>query len=322
MKQRMLKITGCALLALFITVFVIVNPVFHVQKSDVSVDVNAERLRMDVEMLVGDGKPRYYTDIDALNVNALYIEKVFHESDCQVEVQTFVIAGNAYKNIICSYNVDNTERIIVGAHYDTDSHTPGADDNASGVAGVLELSRLLTDGIKHLDYRVDLIAYSLEEAFFGTEHMGSYVHAQSLRENDGDVLAMVSLEMIGYYSDQPGSQNYPFSILQMIYPSRGDFIAVVGDLKNRDLTRKVKKHFHQAAKIDAWSINAPVFIPGIDFSDHFGYWAHDYPAVMVTDTSFYRNHNYHKKTDTIDTLNFDAMAEVVKGVYWFVMQGA
>jgi hypothetical protein len=127
---------------------------------------------------------------------------------------------------------------------------------------------------------------------------------------------MFCLEMIGFFSDKPRSQEYPVKVLKAVYPAIGNFIAVVGKMGNSGLTRHVKKHIMEGSFIGVESINAPESMTGIDFSDHLNYWKYNFPAIMITDTSFYRNKNYHQKTDTMDTLNFDKMGEVVKGVYW------
>jgi Zn-dependent M28 family amino/carboxypeptidase len=150
--------------------------------------------------------------------------------------------------------------------------------------------------------------------FFGSREMGSAVHARSLSEAGARVKAMLSLEMIGYFSDAPGSQKLPFAALGLLYPRRGNFIAVVGRLSQPGLVRRVKRSMMSATDLPVRSINAPSLIPGVDLSDHASYWREGYPAVMVTDTAFYRNDWYHTERDTPDTLDYARMAEVVAGV--------
>jgi len=163
--------------------------------------------------------------------------------------------------------------------------------------------------------RVELVAYSLEEPpHFRTESMGSAVHAASLEAKKARVRAMISLEMIGCFSDEKDSQAYPLGVLKLLYPSTGNFIAVVGRIGGGRLVRVVKTAMRAATRLPVESINAPGFIPGIDFSDHLSYWEHGYPAVMVTDTAFYRNPRYHTSDDTPDTLDYERMALVVDGV--------
>ena len=124
--------------------------------------------------------------------------------------------------------------------------------------------------------------------------------------------------MIGYFTDVPKSQEYPLSLMKLVYPTTGNFIGIVGNFSSSKLVKHVKTHM-KVTNIDVESLVSPSLLPGVDFSDHLNYWAFDYKAVMVTDTSFYRNPNYHKKTDTIDTLNFEKIGEVVKGVYWAII---
>jgi len=230
----------------------------------------------------------------------------------------YYVGTASYTNVIASFGPETGDRIIVGAHYDTVRGTPGADDNASGVAGLLELSRALSSGIPQT--RIDLVAYVLEELpFFRTEQMGSYVHAKSLRDANVRVRAMICLEMIGYYTDLPNSQEYPLSGMATIYGNRGDFIALVGNMGQRALVRSVKRAMLAGGDLPIVSANAPRSIPGIDYSDHRNYWAFGYPAVMLTDTAFYRNPNYHATGDTPDTLDYHRMAKLVDQIDSAVM---
>jgi hypothetical protein len=216
--------------------------------------------------------------------------------------------GNAdYRNVIFSLGPDTLQRIVVGAHYDAAGPYPGADDNASGVAGLLEVARLLRS--RPPPMRVELVFYPNEEPpVFRSAGMGSAVHARSLRPDQ--VRAMIGLEMIGCFS---GEQQFPLAPLKLIYPSRGDYIVVVGRVGDAALVRRVKRGL-RAGGGHVESINAPRSIPGIDFSDHANYWNAGMPAVMITDTSFYRNPRYHTASDTPDTLDYLRMAQVVEGV--------
>jgi Zn-dependent M28 family amino/carboxypeptidase len=184
------------------------------------------------------------------------------------------------------------------------------------VAAILELARLLADHRPLLDHRLELVAYTLEEPpVFRSRHMGSAVHARSLRERGVEVRAMICLEMLGYFSDRPGSQSFPAPGLGLLYPRTGNFIAVVGSLGGRRITRQVKARMAGASMVPVISINAPSLLPGVDFSDHRSYWNQGFPAVMITDTAFYRNPHYHEPSDTPDTLDYRRLAEVVKGLY-------
>ncbi len=244
-------------------------------------------------------------------------------SDAHIERQNYRVDGMPYQNIIVHFNRGKTastaKKYLIGAHYDAYSHAsewlPGADDNASGVAGLLEIARLLQH-IKNLDSgldrKIDLVFYATEEPpFFRTVAMGSYQHAKNAK---GIELAII-LEMIGYFSEQNNSQHFPVEQMRYLYPSTGNFIAVVSDMHNTEPTRAVKKRFKAKLAehnlIGVESINAPARMAGIDFSDHRNYWQFDIPAVMITDTSFYRNANYHTRGDTYEKLNYRKMKAVV-----------
>ncbi len=285
---------------------------------EAQVEVDPQRIKADVLALCSTTKPRNAKNIASLNEAASYIAGEWLKLGLKVDTQAYLVEGKEYKNLFCSFGPQDAERIIVGAHYDVCENQAGADDNASGTAGVLELARLFQKHQPELKYRIDLVAYTLEEPpYFRTEFMGSAVHAKYLHDNKIPVKAMVCLEMIGYFSDEKGSQDYPIGLLKLFYPNRGNYISVVSKMGsgNGKLTRKVKKGIKKGAEIDVTSVNAPAKMQGIDFSDHLNYWKYDYEAVMVTNTAFYRNKNYHKPTDLPNTLDYIRMAEVIKGVY-------
>lgn len=289
-------------------------------KSTKEIPVKKERLYADVNYLTHLSPPRQAFNPTGIDQAARYIYQEFQKISTRVSYQPFVASKQEYKNVICTLGPEHGERIIIGAHYDVCGDQPGADDNASGVAGILELARLLQAEEKNLKYRIDLVSYCLEEPpFFKTESMGSAVHAKSLKKAGVKVKAMVCLEMIGYFSEEKNSQRYPVAGMETIYPDKANFISVVGDLNQKQLVAHLKKYMLAGSTVDVQSLNAPASIPGVDFSDHLNYWANGYAAVMITNTSFYRNPHYHQTTDTIETLDFDKMAEVVKGVYWAVV---
>lgn len=284
------------------------------------ISVSQTRLRVDVKSLTDIRPPRNYRNLSSLTRSAYYILREFSKLGCTPSIQTFTGKDNEYKNLICSFGRPDDERVVVGAHYDVYGDYPGADDNASGVAGLLELGRLFNELKPALRRRIDLVAYSLEEPpFFRTRHMGSYVHAKSLAGAKVKVRAMICLESIGYFSDEPYSQQFPAFFFRWLYPDKGNFIIVVGKWGQGGFVKEVKQYMAKVAAIPVHSITAPVFLPGIDFSNHRSYWKFGYDAAMVTDSAFYRNPHYHEPTDTIETLNFHKMAEVVKGLYWAIL---
>lgn len=318
---RILAIVAAVYTVVFVLfVYMLINPIFlTVEPIKVDIPVNIQRLYTDVKKLTSVQPSRSIENRESLNEISIYIEDQFKKLDCRIQIQPFKVAGKEYTNVIASFGPGEGERLIVGAHYDVYGDQPGADDNASGVAGLLELGRIIHQLKPQLRYRVDLVAYSLEEAYFNTPWMGSAAHAQSLVDEGVKVKCMICLEMIGYFSEEPGSQGFPVSLFKAFYPTKGNFIAVVGKLWDRSLVKNIKIFMLQVADIDVCSINAPAALWGANLSDHLNYWKNGFDAVMITDTAFLRNHNYHRVTDTIHTLNFQKMAEVVKGVYWTIV---
>lgn len=276
--------------------------------------VDVATLERHVRTLSREFHPRSAAHPFNLDAAADYVIAELRLAGATPHVQTFEVAGREYRNVIARFGPDSGPVLVIGAHYDAWNGTPGADDNASGVAGLLELARLLS--ATPPTRPVELVAFTLEEPpFFRTEDMGSMRHARSLRGEGREVRLMLSLEMIGYFRDEPGSQRYPTRALKLLYPERGDFIALVGAYRDFGEMRRVKGLFKGAAGLRAVSINAPAFVQGVDFSDHASYWRHGMPAIMVTDTAFQRNPNYHGTGDTPETLDYERMAQVVQGVF-------
>lgn len=281
--------------------------------------VDPSRLEAHVRKLSVELTPRDEGHTENLDRVAAYIKAEFSQTSASVSEQEYRVRGKLYRNVIADFGPETEERVVVGAHYDTAGPLPGADDNASGVAGLIELARLL-DG-QRLAVRVELVAFSLEEPpYFRTTGMGSAIHAESLRQQNVRVRAMLSLEMIGYFSDAPGSQRLPSPVLSAFYPSTGNFIGVVGRMSDWSLVRRTKAALRNASPLPVYSINAPVFIAGVDFSDQLNYWNAGYDAVMITDTAFYRNPNYHTADDTAERLDYKRMAMVVEGVFAAVVE--
>lgn len=276
--------------------------------------VDPARLEAHVRKLSIEFSPRDIDHLANLDRTAAYIAAELTQAGGSVSEQGYRVEGRSYRNLIARFGPDTSERIVVGAHYDAWEALPGADDNASGVAGLIELARLFAKQAPAL--RVELVAFSTEEPpYYGTTGMGSSVHAQALRKENVHVRAMLSLEMIGYFSDANGSQHFPIGILSALYPSTGNFIGVVGRVSDGLLARRIKGSMSSATPLPVRSINAPSLIPGVDFSDQRNYWHEGYNAVMITDTAFYRNLNYHTAQDTAEKLDYKRMAMVVEGVY-------
>jgi Zn-dependent M28 family amino/carboxypeptidase len=289
---------------------IVVSSAAHADSAAVA---DPQRLEHDVRAIVADFGPRDHQHPENLERVAGYIEDALKSAGARVTSQRYDVAGKPYRNVIASFGPADGERIVVGAHYDTFGAQPGADDNASGVAGLMELARLLTGA--PLRVRVDLVAFTLEEPpHFRGDSMGSAVHAKGLRKEGVALRAMIALEMIGCFSDEAGSQGYPVSLLSWMYPSRGNFIGVVGNFGSAMLVRRVAVAMRGATPLPVEGLAAPRFVTGVDFSDHASYWDAGYEAVMITDTAFFRYAHYHTMTDTPDRLDYARMAQVVQGV--------
>ena len=287
--------------------------------------VDLERLRTHVRVLSEDLVPRNWRHPENLDRTADYIRSQFSAAGGETEDQAYEMGAHTYRNIIAVFGPETDERIVVGAHYDAAGELPGADDNASAVAGLIELAHLLGQTTQSL--RIELVAFTLEEpktvdglGLFRSKYGGSAVHAESLVEQGAAVRVVLNMEMIGYFSDDGGSQEYPLGLLRLFYPSRGNFINIVGKLGQGRVLRRVKAAMISASPLPVYSMSAPAWIEGIDYSDHTNYWNAGYAAVMINDTGFYRNRNYHTSRDTWDRLDYERMAMVVQGVYGAVTE--
>lgn len=275
-----------------------------------------KRIYRDVDFLTALRPYRNFRNTGSLDKSAEYIAKEFKKIGAAPHFQKWEVESREYKNVIASYNQEKSRRLVVGAHYDVAGGQPGADDNASAVAGLLEVARMVFEAAPNLDYRIDFVAYCLEEPpFFATDYMGSYVHAKSLHDQKAEVIGMICFEMIGYFSEEPNSQAFPSPELAKIYPHTANFIIVVGIEKYFEFTSLVHRLMAKDAGIDVQVIKFPSGAGLAGLSDQRSYWRFDYPALMINDTSFIRNPNYHKTSDTIETLDFDKMTEVINSSY-------
>jgi Zn-dependent M28 family amino/carboxypeptidase len=285
-----------------------------------SVEVDPERMRNHVTALIGTSRPRNAANPLSLDQAAAYIGRELTGMGYTLYEQRFQVEGQAYKNLIVRYGPVSAPRVVIGAHYDVAGQGPGADDNASGVAGLIELARLVSQQKPNLGYQIEFVAYTLEEPpHFGNATMGSAVHAKALKQENARVRLMMSLEMIGFYSDAPNSQHLPPAFLRSgSFSSTGNFIAVVGRKGSNDPVGMVAQAMRLGSDIPVEAVAAPM-VMGAGLSDQLNYWNEGYVGLMITDTSFYRNPNYHKPTDVPDTLNYTKMAEVVEGLYYALL---
>lgn len=247
----------------------------------------------------------------SLDRAAAYIEAQFKQSGYTPEIQEFAVSGARVRNIEASVpGVRDT--IVVGAHYDTAGDQPGANDNASGVAATLVLAHRFAG--RKPDCTLRFVLFPNEEPpFFMSWQMGSYQYAKRCRERKEAIRGMMSLETIGYYSDEPGSQGYPEGLGGM-YPDRANFIGIAGNLESRAWIEEVYAAFRRASKFPCERLAAPGGGASTGLSDHWSFWQFGYPGFMVTDTAFYRYDHYHRESDTPDKLDFNRMASVVDGL--------
>jgi Zn-dependent M28 family amino/carboxypeptidase len=275
---------------------------------------NRDALRRHVEVLAGEIGERNVQRPAALAAAESYIARTWAELGFQVADQRYVAAGVDCANleVVVAGDIAPAEIVVVGAHYDTVPGSPGADDNASAVAALLEITRLAA----HIrpQRTLKLVAFVNEEApFFYWGSMGSGVYARAARRRGDDIRAMFSLEMLGCYSDAPGSQTYP-PLLKYFYPDRGDFVAFVSNLRSRRVLREAVAAFRASSRFPCESAALPSWIPGVGWSDQLSFWRAGYHGVMVTDTAFHRYPHYHRPTDTPDRLDYARLAQVTEGL--------
>lgn len=255
-----------------------------------------------------------------------YIEKEISKCGYEIEKQTYLPEELGKRAPECSNIIvtktgmkDKDKIILIGAHYDSMYQSPGADDNASSVACLL----VLADIISKLQFEktIKLIFFTNEEPpFYKTNSMGSVIYAKRARKNKENIIAMICLEMVGYFAQGKNTQKYP-PLINLFYPKKGNFIAIVGNLKSHSLVKLTKKAFNKYSEIPVETISIPGFIAhGVDFSDHSSFWNEGYKAVMITDTSFYRNRNYHTREDIYNTLDYKEMTKIVKGLNGLLME--
>jgi Zn-dependent M28 family amino/carboxypeptidase len=249
-----------------------------------------------------------------LEAAARYIETALSDLGYAVAAQRFESAGAQVRNIEIEIPGGSRapEIVLVGAHYDSVVGSPGANDNGSGVAAALELARMFRNAAPARTLRFVWFVNE-EPPFFKTDEMGSRVYARRSRARGETIVAMFSLETIGYYSDRPGSQRYP-PPFNFFYPSSGNFIAFVSNLASRSLLHQTIAGFRRHAGFPSEGLAAPAFIPGVDWSDHWAFWKEGYPALMVTDTAPYRYPYYHTPDDTPDRVDYARLARVVTGL--------
>jgi Zn-dependent M28 family amino/carboxypeptidase len=278
--------------------------------------VLAVALRQHIEVIAA--REHNVVNYEELEKVARYLEATLQSFGYKVGQQEFIADGKPVRNIDVTIEpaagTTDPEVIVVGAHYDSARNTPGANDNASGVAGVLELARMLRDLDGKIGKRIRLVLFVNEEPpYFGTDAMGSRQYARALAARGERVVAMYSLETLGFYSSEPGSQRYP-APFGMMFPDRADFVAFVGMLGSRPLVRETLRSFRSHTAFPSIGGVAPRQVPGIGWSDHWSFAEQGFQAVMITDTALYRYPHYHRPTDTPDKVEVEKLARVIKGI--------
>ena len=280
---------------------------------------DTERIQKHLTAITKTKGFRNFEDTVTLNKVADYIFTEFSQYADTTYYQTYTVDNINYKNVICRFGTKQQKALVViGAHYDVCGEQEGADDNASGITAILELARLFSRS--NLTRPIELVAYTLEEPpFFGTQSMGSYIHASELKKLNTPVYGMVAVEMIGFFNDDEGSQSYPFAPMKLFYGNKGDFILLTKKIGHGQFVKDFSKQFYNAKTIKTKSLTSPGMIKGVDFSDHRNYWALGFDAMMITNSAFYRNHNYHKSGDKMDRLDFKRMAGVIDAIYYAII---
>ena len=285
---------------------------------DLTEDENATAARLLVHIRAIASRPHNVRHYDELEKAARYIEGELSALGYEPMPQVYQVDGRAVRNIEVTIEPANVAAnrgtIVLGAHYDSYGDAPGANDNGTGTAAVIELARLLADLRNRSEARIRLVLFVNEEPpYFRTPDMGSYRYARLLAERNEHVIGMISLETLGCFSDQPNSQHYP-PPLGLLYPSKGDFIAFVAMIGSRDLMQALVGSFRSHTEFPTVGGVAPAFVPGIDWSDHQSFEKFSYPAVMITDTALFRYPHYHQPTDTPDRIDPEKLARITHGI--------
>jgi hypothetical protein len=296
------------------------NPSKSAALSEAEIALRSE-LVADVQKLAGEIGERNINRYPQLQAAAEFIESSLGAAGLTPRRDSYQVRGQTCHNIEAEIRGARPEILLIGAHYDSVFGCPGANDNGSGVAALLALARRFAG--KPTGKTLRFVAFVNEEPpFFQTTEMGSFVYAKRCQERADPITAMISLETIGYFSDERGSQKYPAPGLGLLYPSKGNFIGFASDTQSRALLRATVAAFRKTEKLPCEGASLPAAIPGIGWSDHWAFWQCGYPAVMVTDTAPLRYAHYHEPTDTPDKLDYDRFALVVSGMEKVIAEAA
>jgi hypothetical protein len=280
--------------------------------SPAEMDLRAE-LVAAVQTLGAEIGERNMARYQQLNAAADFIENSFSAAGLRPRRDSYELQARVCHNIEVEVPGAKPQIVLVGAHYDSVFGAPGANDNGTGVAALLALARRFVG--KSSQQTLRFVAFVNEEPpYFQTEQMGSFVYAGRCKAHGDQISAMLSLETIGYFSDAPHTQIYPSRGLGVFYPTTGNFIGFVGNLRSRALLRRTVGLFREQAKLPSQGAALPSFMPGVGWSDQWAFWQHGYPGIMITDTAPFRYPHYHRASDTPDKIDYDRFALVVSGM--------
>lgn len=275
----------------------------------------ADRLALHVRHLAADIGERNLWRYEQLRAASRYVQDAFREHGYQVDLQSFESDGFTVENVEAERRgaIHPEEIVVIGAHYDSVIGCPGANDNASGMAALIELAGIFAG--RSPGRTVRFVGFVNEEPpFFQTGRMGSVHYARRAADRRERLVAMLSIETIGAYSDERGSQRFPLPLFRWFYPDTGNFIAFVGDIRSRQLVRRTVAAFRRRTAFASEGAAVPGWIPGVSWSDHWSFWQHGYQAIMVTDTALFRYPAYHTPDDTPDKIDCGRIARVVSGL--------
>jgi len=283
------------------------------------------QLRDHLTMLTHTIGERSVRRTDNLEKTAMYIQNQFENFDFEVQRQQYRYKDIQVSNVVALFQQSDNYAVhyVLGAHYDSVTGTVGADDNASAIAVLLETARIMQAGVvvEGGDLKITFVAFALEEPpVYGSRYMGSRVYADRAKKESVSIDGMICLEMVGYTCSEPGCQHYPFPLQFLGYPKEGTFIGIVGNVNSLGLTRRLRKSFQHNPNLPVVSLTVPLngwIMPAVRLSDHASFWSKGYRAVMLTDSAFFRNPHYHLPSDTMQTLDFSYMAELVQSLVGF-----
>ncbi len=277
------------------------------------------QLKLHINTLSNEIGERNHSHYGALEQAYLYIFSTMQQTMADISTVEYTHEHHTFRIVIAEKagTKKPEEVIVIGAHYDTAVGSPGADDNASGIAALLECLRMLDNYQNTRTLR--FVAFPAEEPpFHNTPYMGSNVYAHHCQKNQDPLLFMISLEMLAYFTDKRGSQRYPNTVMEQKLSNRGNFLAIVGNVPSKNIVKHLAQAMNEPGLIPVEPLITYEYVPGTNLSDHAPFWELGYRAVMITDTAFYRNPNYHEPGDVASTLNFDAFARVVISLAWAI----